>query len=178
MHHNITYIALVAVDENLVIGHDNQLIWHLPNDLKRFKKLTTGYPMVMGRKTYESLGSKPLPGRDHIVISSQVRPNAERVFWFQSVENALQKAAELSNTVYIIGGGEIFRQTMPRIHTLELTRVHHSFTGDVHFPDIDFSEWERVWSEHHPADDKHPYPFTFETYKRIPKPKSTHPNTN
>lgn len=161
---NITMI--VAAGENNAIGKDNTLIWHLSDDLKRFKKLTNGHCIIMGRKTFESF-PKPLPNRTHIVITRQKNYKApEGVIVVNSLEEAVKKA-EHDNQPFIIGGGEIYKQAMPIANTLELTRVHHSFKdADTFFPEIDTSKWKEVSNVFHKKDDKHQYEFSFLTYHK------------
>ncbi|MFT4031477.1 MAG: dihydrofolate reductase [Siphonobacter sp.] len=147
---------IVAVAENGAIGKDNQLLWHLPDDLKRFKQLTTGHPVIMGRKTYESIG-KPLPNRTNIIITRDQNYTAEGCVVVSSVEEALYA----NEDVYIIGGAEIYRQTLPYADNIHLTEVHTSIEGDTFFPKIAVDEWLELNREHHPADEKHQYSFDF-----------------
>ena len=153
---------IVAVSENNIIGRDNQLIWHISEDLKRFKRITLGHPMIMGRKTFESFGSKPLPKRHHFVISSQVRENTEHVTWVKSLDEAIEKAQELDNEIYIIGGGSIYEQSIHLAHKLEITRIHKHFDGDTYFPEIpeyfECIEDEKHWIE------SLPFEFSYRTY--------------
>jgi dihydrofolate reductase len=130
---------IVAVAENQVIGFDNHLLWHISEDLKRFKNLTTGHHVIMGRKTYESVG-KPLPGRVNIVISRQENFKVEGCLVANSLENALELAKQDSE-VFIIGGGEIYNQALPITDKIYLTRVHAGFPGDTFFPELNLSEW-------------------------------------
>ncbi len=158
----LTMIA--AVGEGNELGKDNDLVWHLPDDFKRFKQLTTGHHIIMGRKTFESF-PKPLPNRTHIIISrnKDYSPiDGEVVF---SLEEAIQLAQE-DNSPYIIGGGQIYKQFMPIAEAIELTRVHGKFEADTFFPEIDLSVWKLVNSEFHPKDEKHNYAFTYERYER------------
>ena len=160
---NLTLIAAAA--ENDVIGKDNQLIWHLSDDLKRFKNLTSNHCMIMGRKTFESFG-KPLPNRTHIVISRQQNyavPSG--VIVVHNIEDALD-AAKHDAQPFIIGGGEIYRQAMPYADKIELTRVHERFEGDTFFPEIDSSIWKQSDSTLHPKDANHNHSFSFITYQR------------
>lgn len=141
---------IVAVAENNVIGKDNQLIWHISNDLKRFKRLTLHHPIIMGRKTFESFG-KPLPKRKHMVISRQEKEDTEQVFWVTSLEQAIEKAQTFDDEIYIIGGGSIYEQSIQLCDVLEITLVHKTFEGDTFFPDIpenfrcieDEKHWEK-----------------------------------
>ena len=156
---------IVATAEDNVIGKDNQLIWHLPADLKHFKQLTMGHPILMGRKTYESIG-KPLPGRTSIIITRQEDFQAEGCIVVHSVQEAIAKAKELDDQVYIIGGAEIYKQALPLTDCIELTKIHHHFEGDTYFPEIKESEWEVVAEENHTPDEKNKYNYTFLTLKR------------
>ena len=162
---NIKTGLVVAAAENNVIGRDNKLLWRLPNDMAFFKNVTWGMPVIMGRKTYESLGV-PLRGRTNIVIT---RKNLEdgRVIFTHSLENAI---AEAKNTdakeCYVIGGGEIYRQAMDIADMIYMTRVHTVLEGDTHFPEIDKHLWELIHSLHFEADQKHAYAYTFETWRR------------
>ena len=152
--------SIVAIAQNGVIGKDNDLIWHLPDDLKHFKNLTKGHTIIMGRKTWESIGSKPLPKRRHIVItrnSEYVASGAEVV---TSVETAIA-LIENDEQPFIVGGAEIYKLAMPHVQRLELTYVHHEFDGDTFFPEFDKNEWETTSETRHEADEKHKWPFTF-----------------
>ncbi|GHA54337.1 dihydrofolate reductase [Pontibacter akesuensis] len=159
-------IALVvAAAENNVIGKDNDLIWYLPADLKHFKSITMGHPMLMGRKTYESIG-KPLPGRTSIIITSQKDFKAEGCVVVHSLEEALEKGRELDDDLCIIGGANVYQQALPLADKVYLTRVHHSFDGDVFFPELSPAEWQVVEEEHHEPDEKNKYSYTFQTLTR------------
>lgn len=162
----VTIIA--AADENNAIGKDNQLIWHLSADLKRFKSLTNGHYIIMGRKTFESF-PKPLPNRTHVVVTRQYPYKVpEGVIVVGNLEDALDTSREDSNP-FIIGGGEIYQQAMAFADVIELTRVHHSFeNADTYFPQIDLKTWSITKEETFEADAQHPYSFSFVTYKRKP----------
>lgn len=163
VHNNLTLIAAAA--ENDVIGKDNQLIWHLSDDLKHFKNLTSGHSIIMGRKTFESFG-KPLPNRTHIVITRQKKYTAPfGVIVVHSLEEALETAKN-DTQPFIIGGGEIYKEAMPYADKIELTRVHDHFDGDTFFPQIDRLIWKETESILHQKDDKHDYSFSFITYER------------
>jgi dihydrofolate reductase len=151
---------VVAIAENNVIGKDNQLIWHLPADLKQFKQTTMGHPILMGRKTYESIG-KPLPGRTSIIITRQQNYKAEGCIVVNSVEEAIKEAKKLDEQTHIIGGAEVYRQSMHLTDTIYLTRIHHRFEGDTYFPEIKDEEWETVSEEHHEPDEKNKYSYSF-----------------
>ncbi len=163
---NITII--VAAGQNNEIGKDNQLIWHLSDDLKRFKQLTSSHYIIMGRKTFESF-PKPLPNRTHVVISRQKNysvPNG--VIVVNSIEEAIEKAKNDSQP-YIIGGGEIYKQSLKYASKIELTRVHHTFDADTFFPEIDLSIWKETHNEFHKKDKNHNYEFSFITYEHQQK---------
>ncbi len=150
---------VVAAAENNVIGRGNDLPWRLPDDLKRFKSLTIGKPIVMGRKTHESIG-RPLPERKNIVISRQVGFVAEGCTTVSSLDEALAAAGDVPE-VMVIGGAEIFREALPRADQLYFTRIHADVPGDTHFPDIVMEDWTELESDYHPADDRHAFAFTF-----------------
>lgn len=159
----MTIIAAVA--ENDAIGKDNQLLWHLGADLQRFKTLTSGHCIIMGRKTFESF-SKPLPNRTHIVITRQPNYNVPPgVIVVDNLEDAID-AAKNDPQPFIIGGGEIYKQAMPYASKIELTRVHGSFDADTYFPKIDMNVWKEVDSTFHSKDAQHDYSFNFITYHR------------
>ena len=159
----ITIIA--AIDLNNGIGKNNQLIWHLPADLKRFKSKTTGHHIIMGRKTFESLG-KPLPHRTTIVIS---RNNHFKVPDSCILVNSLAKALAISpkeSEIFIIGGAEIYLEAMPIAEKLEITLVHHTFEVDAYFPKIDLNFWKEITRENFKADEKNKFDYSFVTYLR------------
>lgn len=158
----ITMIA--AAGENNELGKDNDLVWHLPNDFKRFKNLTTGHHILMGRKTFESF-PKPLPNRTHVIISRNTDYHREGIQVVHSLEAAIEVAQD-DPQPFIIGGGEIYKLGMQVADRIELTRVHGSFDADTYFPDIPESDWKLVKKVHHPADEKHQFAFTYETYDR------------
>jgi dihydrofolate reductase len=157
---------LVAASENGVIGKDNQLPWHLPDDLKYFKNLTWGLPILMGRKTFESIG-KPLPGRKSIVITRNRDWQHDGVTVVHTVEEALQKAEGYgAKEIFVIGGAEIFNTALPLANRLYLTRIHHHFAGDVFFPSINEGEWELTSSRFCAADEKNAYDHTYQVWNR------------
>jgi len=158
---------IVAAGENNAIGKDNDLIWHLSDDLKRFKSLTNGHHIIMGRKTFESF-PKPLPNRTHIVITRQEDYKAPSgVIIVNSLEDALD-AARLDKQPFIIGGGEIYKQAMPLVDKIEITRVHSEFKdADTFFPEIDKSKWQEVNRTTHEVDEKHAFAFSFITYLKV-----------
>lgn len=159
----LTIIAAVA--ENNALGKNNELIWHLPNDFKRFKKITMGHHIIMGRKTFESL-EKPLPNRTTIIITRNLNYQAAGCIVVNSLENAIIAAREDDNP-FILGGGEIYTQALDYADILDLTRVHHSFDdADAFFPQIDFTKWEEIDREDHKADNMHKYDYSFIRYKK------------
>ncbi|CDF78008.1 carbohydrate binding module (CBM48) [Formosa agariphila KMM 3901] len=161
---NLTLI--VAASENNAIGKDNQLIWHLRDDLQRFKSLTSGHCIIMGRKTFESF-PKPLPNRTHIVVTSQQRYKVPHgVIVVHNLDDALDAALEDKHP-YVIGGGEIYKQALPFANKIELTRVHDTFDADTHFPELNLSEWREVQNIYHAKDEENDHAFSFITYERI-----------
>lgn len=157
---------VVAADQNNGIGNNNELLCHLPDDLKYFKKLTTGATVVMGRKTFESIG-RPLPNRRNIVLSKS-NFKADGVEVFSSIEAALNTLSQSVNSkVFIIGGAQLYQQCIEWVPVVYLTRIHHAFEADARFPVLPASNWKCTHSELHEADEKHLYPFSFETYQKI-----------
>ena len=159
---------IAAVASNDVIGRDGGLPWHLPADLKHFKRLTTGHTVLMGRRTWQSILEaigRPLPKRRSIVLSrdaSYAAPGAETA---SDLDSALA-LTEPGEKIFIIGGHSLYASSLPRAKTLELTRVHAEIDGDVTFPAVDWQHWCLEWSEDHPADERHAHAFTFERYAR------------
>lgn len=159
----ITLIAAAA--ENNALGKDNDLVWHLPDDFKRFKKLTSHHHIIMGRKTFESF-PKPLPNRTHIVITRNSEYVAgEGIIVVDSIDAALDAVMNDDNP-YVIGGGEIYKLALDQATHIELTRVHSSFEADAFFPEINENDWELVAETFHPKDERHDYAFTYLTYAR------------
>lgn len=154
----MSLIIVVAADENNAIGKDNRLMWHLPADLKRFKEITYGHPILMGRKTFDSIG-KPLPGRTSIVISRQTT-EIPGCICVKSIEEAIL-AIPPDEDAYFIGGAEIFKQVFHKADEIFFTRVHHTFEGDTFFPKILPDEWETVSEQHFEPDEKNLYPYSF-----------------
>jgi dihydrofolate reductase len=150
---------IVAVAENNVIGNNNALIWHIPHDLKRFKAITMGHPVVMGRKTYESMG-KPLPGRENIVISRQTGLSIQGCQIFPSLEKALSFLKD-KEEIFIIGGGQIYEQALPLTNRIYLTRIHQSFAGDTYFPEIQMNKWEIIREETIPVTNEVPFSYSY-----------------
>ncbi|MFZ4058817.1 MAG: dihydrofolate reductase [Ferruginibacter sp.] len=158
---------IVAASTNNAIGLNNELLWHLPNDLKFFKNTTWGFPVIMGRKTFEAV-NKTLPGRVNIVITRNQDWSAPNVVVAHDIFDAITKA-KLENThpIFIIGGGEVYRQSMPIADRIYMTRVHADLLGDAYFPEIDTTQWELVAEENFPADEKHAYAYAFQTWDKI-----------
>ncbi len=161
----ITLIAAAA--ENNALGIENDLLWHLPDDFKRFKQLTSGHKIIMGRKTFETF-PKPLPNRTHIIITRDKNyvPKFPGCIVVHSIEEAL-KLTEKDQVSFIIGGGEIYKLGLPYANKIELTRIHTTFEADTFFPEIDKNQWKPVAELYHPKDDKHLYDFTYLTYVRV-----------
>ncbi|HEY9559320.1 MAG TPA: dihydrofolate reductase [Anseongella sp.] len=159
---NLSILAAKAA--NNVIGKSNQLIWHMPADLKHFRELTTGSTVIMGRKTFESIG-KPLPNRHNIVVTRQKDYPAPGCEVVGSLDEAVQISHQEEN-VFILGGGEIYRQSMEIAGTLYITEIHATFEGDTFFPPIDTAVWVETFREDHEANEKYPYDFSFVTYQR------------
>ncbi|TFV97893.1 dihydrofolate reductase [Algoriphagus kandeliae] len=161
-------LIIAAKAKNNVIGKNNELVWRLPEDFKRFKALTTGHYLLMGRKTFESLG-KPLPNRIHLVISRDKNYQVpEGHFVFQNIEDAFTFCNKLEvDKLFVIGGGEIYKQTLPLADKLILTEVEASPDGDTYFPEFDPTNWKEVFREYHPADSKHQYAFSFVDYEKV-----------
>jgi dihydrofolate reductase len=158
-----TITLIVAVADSGVIGRNNTLPWHLPDDLKRFKRLTLGKPIVMGRKTFESIG-KPLPGRQNIVLTREANYRHEGITVVHDADAAL-RAADGAAEVMIIGGSDLFRLFLPRAGRVHLTRVHGDIEGDVMWPALDDS-WQVVERETHAADERHAHAMTFEVWEK------------
>ncbi len=155
---------IVAVAENGVIGNRNALIWHISEDLKNFKRLTSGHPVIMGRKTFESLG-RPLPKRTNVVITRQTDLKIEGCTMAHSLEEALALFPE-EEEVFVIGGAQIYAEALPLADRFYLTRVEHPYEGDTRFPEWNTDEWRLLHSEAFPSGEKYPYPFAFEEYER------------
>ena len=166
----MTISIIAALAENNVIGKDNDLIWHLSEDLKHFKKLTSGHPVIMGRKTYESLPFKPLPKRKNIILSSQKKLIFEGATTVNSIEDAL-KECENEDEIFICGGAEIYESFLPYADKMYLTRVHKSFEGDTFFPEIDYTIWEVDYISKTFKDENNGLKFTFYDYIRSKKEK-------
>ncbi len=160
---NHRIVMLVAAAENGVIGSDGNMPWHLPDDLRRFKDTTMGHPIVMGRRTWESIG-RPLPGRTNIILTRDPNYTTEGGHAATDTESMLRHAGD-DDTVMVIGGGEIYRMLLPATDEIHITRVHAHVDGDTTFPSLD-DRWVKVGSEYHDADPRHAYAMTFETWRR------------
>jgi len=162
----MTVSIIAAVADNNAIGKGNNLLWHLPDDMKFFRKQTIDHHIIMGRKTFESIGGgKPLPRRTSVIISRQDDYKAEGCWIAPSLDTALEMCPE-DEEVFVIGGGEVYKQALEFADKLYLTKVSGSFEGDVFFPEIDLDQWKQVFSETHLADEKHKYAFEFCIFER------------
>ena len=156
---------VVAMASNGVIGRDNELPWHLPADLQHFKKTTMGKPILMGRKTWESIG-RPLPGRTNIVITRDTAYRAEGCVVVNSIDAALE-ASSGQDEVMVIGGAEFYRQVLPVTDTIYLTRIHATISGDTCFPELNVADWREVERSDHTADEKNPHDYSFIRLERV-----------
>ncbi|HCN48247.1 MAG TPA: dihydrofolate reductase [Chryseobacterium sp.] len=157
---------VVAMGEKNEIGFENQLLWHLPKDLKHFKDITSGHPVIMGRKTYESIG-KALPNRTNIVVSRKKDWFEEGILIVGSLKEAIKFAKKIDEEVFIIGGGNIYEQTMDIVDKLEVTLVKADLQADTFFPKIDGKIWKKTNEVCHEKDEKNGYDFCFQTFERI-----------
>ncbi|MFE8702124.1 dihydrofolate reductase [Cytobacillus sp. FJAT-54145] len=160
-------ISLIwAMDENRVIGKDNKLPWHIPGDLKFFKRVTMGHPVAMGRKTYESIG-RTLPGRENIIVTRDSNYSVEGCTTLNSVEELISYSkAQKDEEFFVIGGAEIFKAIFPKADRLYITKIHHTFEGDTFFPEFNLDEWNLVSTEQGIKDEKNPYDYEFLIYNR------------
>lgn len=156
---------VVAMGKNSAIGKDNKLLWHLPKDLKHFKNLTSGHPIIMGRKTYESIG-KPLPNRTNIVVSGKDNWFEEGILIVPSIKDALKHAKKIDDNVMVIGGGNIYEQTIDKADRLEVTLVDAELDADVYFPKINPKTWVKVAEDCVQKDEDHDFDFCFQTFDR------------
>ena len=156
---------VVAMGLKNEIGANNQLLWHLPKDLKHFKEITTGHPIIMGRKTYESIG-KPLPNRTNIVVSTKKDWFEEGILIVGSLKEAIKFAKKMDEEIYIIGGGNIYEQTIDLAEKLEVTQVNAELKADIFFPKINPKIWNKTNEVSHEKDEKNEYDFSFQTYER------------
>jgi len=157
--------VIVAVSDDWGIGKDNELLWHISEDLKRFKRLTTGKTVVMGKKTWYSLPKRPLPGRKNIVLTDirdEIIDGSETVY---SIDEALARCSK-EEEAFVIGGGSIYRQFMPKADKLYITHVHMNAPADIYFPEIDMKIWKIAEQEHFPVSETNTIPYTFIIYKR------------
>jgi dihydrofolate reductase len=157
---------VVAMGVKNEIGFENQLLWHLPKDLKHFKEITSGHPVIMGRKTYESIG-KPLPNRTNIVVSRKNDWFEEGILIVGSIKEAIKFAKKIDEEIFIIGGGKIYEQTMDMVDKLEVTLVKADLEADTFFPKIDSKIWKKTDEICHEKDEKNQYDFCFQTYEKI-----------
>lgn len=155
---------IAAVAENNALGKNNDLLWHLPLDFKRFKEITSGHYIIMGRKTFESF-PKPLPNRTHVIITRQKDYKHEGCIVVENLEKAIAVCPK-NEDLFIIGGGQIYTQAIPLADQLDITRVHNSFDADVYFPEIDPEIWELTAEIFNPKDEKHLFDYTFQTFVR------------
>jgi len=173
----LTQVAIiVAADERGGIGRAGGLPWHLPEDLRRFKALTMGKPIVMGRRTWDSIG-RPLPGRRSLVVTRQPAVAIEGAEVFGSLEDALGAAAAAPE-VCVIGGAEVYREALPRADVVHLTRVHATVEADTFLPTLDPADWEPVACERRPADDRHAHAYSFVTLRRRRRPSQSAPSAS
>lgn len=156
---------LFAMDKNRLIGKENKLPWHLPNDLKYFKEMTMQKKIAMGRKTFESIG-RPLPGRKTIVLTRDEHFSCEGCLVFHSIEEFVRFAENEHEEIFVIGGAEIFNKMLPYADRLYITEIEAEFSGDVFFPEIDYSEWELISEKEGTLDAKNVYPHRFLIYER------------
>jgi dihydrofolate reductase len=156
---------IVAVAENNAIGKDNDLLWHISDDLKRFKRITSGHKMIMGKNTFLSLPVRPLPNRISVVITDDQNDNYEGCIMAYSIEDAISKC-EADEECFIIGGGSIYRQFLPLADKLYLTKVGRSYEADIFFPEINEAEWELIEKEDYIDEENNSLPFSFQTYLR------------
>ena len=161
---------ICAMDENMIIGHNNSLPWHLPEDLKYFKRTTMGKCIIMGRKTYESIG-RPLPGRTNIIVTRSRDYEVENARVVDCLTDAIELAESISfidgsDEAFIIGGAELYKHALPFVDRMHLTMVHAEVDGDTFFPDFDVEEWEEVGKEHFDADESNPYDYSICLFER------------
>ncbi len=156
---------IVAIAGNMAIGKDNDLLWHIPDDLKRFKQITSGHTIIMGKRTYYSLPKRPLPNRRNLVITDIAGEIIDGCCMAYSIADAVDSCKETEEN-FIIGGASVYKQFLPLAHRLYLTRVHKDFEGDVFFPEIDFSEWNLISREDFTFDPNLGFAYSYENYKR------------
>jgi len=156
---------IAAMGENRELGLDNELLWRLPVDMKFFRETTMGKPILVGRKTYESFGGKPLPGRKNIVITQDESYRSEGAIIVHNIDDALA-AAQDAEEIMIIGGASFYQQLLPRADRMYLTYVHQTFAADSWFPEFNQDEWQEISRRDNPADEKNPYSCTFVVFER------------
>jgi len=156
---------IVAIAENLAIGKNNDLLWHIPGDLKYFKRITSGHPVIMGKRTYLSLPRRPLPNRRNIVITDIAGETIDGCEMAYSITGAMDLVNPEEEN-FIIGGASVYKQFLPFTDRLYLTRVHKGFDGDVFFPTVDFTQWQRISKEDHGPDEQNDFAFSYEVYDR------------
>ena len=161
------FSIIVATAENNAIGKDNDLIWYISDDLKRFKKLSTGHTILMGRKTYESLPNGALPNRENIVITHDKNLQLPKCTMLHSIEEAIEKYRNSEEEIFIIGGGSIYEKLLPFAQKIYLTKVHESFDADVFFPEIEADHWKVVSEEKHKKGEKNEFDFSFIELVRV-----------
>lgn len=158
----------VAIADNYAIGKDNKLLWHMPADLKFFKKTTTGHTVIMGRKTFDSVG-KPLPNRTNIVITRRSDLQIPGVIVVNGLDEAFSAVKEADAEIFVIGGAEIYKQALPKVQRIYLTTIHHTFDADTFFPKLKMDDWAEISSETHKADEENKYDYTFSVLERKEK---------
>lgn len=159
---------LVAMDKNQLIGKDNDLPWRLPADLAYFKRVTMGHPIIMGRKTYDSIG-RPLPGRENIIVTRDTSYEAEGCKVIHSIEAIVKMNEQTDQELFVIGGAEIFKEILPHSDRLYITEINEEFDGDTYFPAFDRAKWKVISEEKGIKDEKNPYDYTFLVYEKIPQ---------
>lgn len=159
-----SFSIIVAIAENYAIGKNNQLLWHIPEDLKRFKRITSGHYLVMGKKTFESLPVRPLPDRTSLVLSDIPGDKIAGCVMAYSIDEAIEKCPD--EECFVIGGGMVYRQFLPIADKLYITWVHKTFEADTFFPEINLDDWELIESEQHGPEGKNDFSYTYAVYKR------------
>ncbi|MET4083824.1 dihydrofolate reductase [Pedobacter sp. UYP30] len=158
----------VAIAENYAIGKDNKLLWHMPEDTKFFKRTTSGHAVIMGRKTFDSVG-KPLPNRQNIVVTRKTELEIPGAVVVNSLASAYKAVEQPDAQIFVIGGAEIYKKALPDVQRIYLTTIHHTFDGDTFFPKLNMDDWQEVSSETHKADEKNKYDYTFAVLERKAK---------
>jgi len=158
---------IAAIGKNNELGKDNALLWNLPADMKHFRETTTGHPMIMGRKTFESIG-RPLPNRENIVITSDTTYTREGIIVVHSLEDAIERYKRSDQEVFVIGGGRVYEDALHYADKLYMTHVDAALPADTFFPDIQKNMWKEISREAHTPDEKNPFPYAFVTYEKMP----------